>query len=126
MDRRRNYQRLSGKVPGQLEVPFSKSRRDKSAFSLFVEFLIATSVDMRAGLGRVFGLLGGLCAGLILSTVASASARETSGTKVTYASGPEVMAMFVKRGRINYPWMARRQYKTGSGIFECISTRTGR
>jgi TonB family protein len=60
---------------------------------------------------------GGLCACLILSAAASATARETSGAKISYASGPEVLAMFVKRARIDYPWMARSQYRTGTGIF---------
>jgi len=50
---------------------------------------------------------------------------KTSGPKVTYASGPEVQAMFVKRGRIDYPWMARSQYRTGSGIFVYQPGREG-
>jgi hypothetical protein len=60
---------------------------------------------------------GGLCAGVILSTAVSAAARETSRPKVIYASGPEVMAMFVKRGRIYYPWHARATNRSGRGIF---------
>ncbi len=39
------------------------------------------------------------------------------GVKITYASGSEVAAMFIKFGRPNYPYEARRARRTGSGIF---------
>ncbi|MDP9162064.1 MAG: energy transducer TonB [Acidobacteriota bacterium] len=37
--------------------------------------------------------------------------------KVTYASGAQVAAMFVKFGHPDYPYEARRARRTGSGIF---------
>jgi TonB family protein len=49
----------------------------------------------------------------IANTVAHAQA----GIKVTYANGPQVAAMFLKFGRIEYPYEARRSHSTGSGIF---------
>jgi len=71
-------------------------------------------------------LFGGLCAGLILSTSAIAVPPETSGPKVKYASGPDVMAMFIKRGQIHYPWKARRDYRTGTGIFRVYINPDGK
>jgi TonB family protein len=40
-----------------------------------------------------------------------------AGVKITYANGPQVAAMFLKFGRIEYPYEARRSRLTGSGIF---------
>jgi TonB family protein len=37
--------------------------------------------------------------------------------KITYANGPQVAAMFLRFGRIEYPYAARRTRRTGSGIF---------
>jgi TonB family protein len=71
-------------------------------------------------------IFGGLCAGVILSTAASATTRETSGPKVTYVSGPEVTAMFLKHGRIAYPWEARRDYRSGSGIYRVYINPNGK
>ena len=65
----------------------------------------------------IISLFGGLWVGLILSAAASAAPRQTTGPKVTYVSGPEVRAMFIKFGRMHYPWLARQQYRSGSGTF---------
>lgn len=59
----------------------------------------------------------GLWTGLILSAAASAAPRQTTDPKVTYVRGPEVRAMFIKFGRMHYPWLARQQYRSGSGTF---------
>ena len=40
-----------------------------------------------------------------------------AGVKVTYASGPEIAAMFIQFGHPDYPYEARRARRTGSGIF---------
>lgn len=69
---------------------------------------------------------GALCAGLVLSTAASAAPRQTSGPKVTYASGPEIRAMFIKFGRIDYPRIARHQNRSGSGIYRVYINPDGK
>jgi TonB family protein len=86
--------------------------------SALVNINLLTKMDSVFRFKRtITSVFGGLCACLILSTAASATAAETSGPKVTYASSQEVRAMFIKRGRIDYPWIARRQYRSGSGVF---------
>jgi TonB family protein len=61
-----------------------------------------------------FGFRLLFCASLcIANTVSLAQA----GMKITYANGPQVAAMFLKFGRIDYPYEARRSRRTGSGIF---------
>lgn len=49
-----------------------------------------------------------------------------AGVKVTYASGPEIAAMFIKFGRPDYPYEARRARRTGSGIFRVYINPDGR
>jgi TonB family protein len=68
----------------------------------------------------------GVCAGVILLAVAIATPLEASDVKITYASSQELRAMFIKRGRINYPWIARRQYRSGSGIFRVYINPDGK
>jgi TonB family protein len=74
----------------------------------------------------ITSLFGGLCAGLILSTAASAAPHQTSGPKITYVSGPEVRAMFIKFGRMHYPWLARQQYRSGNGTFRVYINPDGK
>lgn len=92
-----------------------------------IQDLSRTKVDNVFQFNRAtISFFGALCAGLILSTAASAAAPQTSGPEVTYASGPEVQAMFIKHGRINYPWIARRQYRSGSGIYRVYVNPDGK
>lgn len=65
-------------------------------------------------------------AGVILLTAAVATPLEAADAKVTYASGQEVMAMFIKRGRIHYPWTARRDRRSGRGIFRVYVNPDGK
>jgi TonB family protein len=74
----------------------------------------------------VTSLAGGLCAAFILCTTASAASPKASGTKITYAREGEISAMMVKRGRINYPWEARRDYRSGSGIYRVYVNPNGK
>ena len=68
----------------------------------------------------------GLCAGLILATAVVASPLEASGVKITYAREGEVAAMLVKRGRIHYPWPARRDHRSGRGIYRVYINPDGK
>lgn len=66
--------------------------------------------DRKTSLGFKLLFCASLC---IANTVSLAQA----GVKITYANGPQVAAMFLKFGHIDYPYEARRSRRTGSGIF---------
>ncbi len=61
-----------------------------------------------------FGFRLILCVSLCLAGSVSPA---QAGVKVTYAKGPEVAAMFLKFGTIDYPREARRLHWSGNGIF---------
>ena len=46
--------------------------------------------------------------------------------KVTYATGRQVAAMFIKFGHISYPYEARRSRKAGTGVFRLYVNPDGR
>lgn len=75
---------------------------------------------------KVTSSFSGVCAGVILFAAASVTPLEASEVKITYARGPEVKAMFIKRGRINYPLEARRDHRSGSGIFRIYINPDGK
>ena len=68
----------------------------------------------------------GVYAGVILFALAMAAPLEASHVKITYVSDPEVRAMFIKHGRFNYPWEARRDYRSGSGIYRVYINPDGK
>ncbi len=68
----------------------------------------------------------GVCGGVILFAVAIATPLEASDAKVTYVAGGEVAKMFIKRGRIHYPWRARRDGRSGRGIFRVYINPDGK
>lgn len=75
---------------------------------------------------RMTSSFSGVCAGIILFAAAIATPLEASDVKITYASGQEVQAMFIKRGRINYPLEARRDHRSGSGIYRVFINPDGK
>jgi TonB family protein len=68
----------------------------------------------------------GVCTGVILFAVVIATPLQASDVKITYASSKEVQAMFIKHGSFHYPWIARRQYRSGSGIFRVFINPDGK
>lgn len=75
---------------------------------------------------KVTSSFSGVCAGVTLCAAAIATPLEASDAKITYASGPEVAAMFVKCGRISYSWKARATYRSGSGIYRVYINADGK
>jgi len=69
----------------------------------------------RAAIAAALGLIAFLTPALV-----------SAGVKVTYANGPQVAAMFLKFGHPNYPYEARRDRRTGSGIFRIFINPDGR
>jgi TonB family protein len=76
---------------------------------------LPTTLAPRAG-RRIFGLSSS-CVGFVLSIVTAVTPLEAAGVKISLATGPEVVAMFIKLGHPDYPYEARRARRTGSGIF---------
>lgn len=86
---------------------------------LFLTILAARS-KVALGLSR-FGVGVVLCILTVLKPLEA-----SGGVKVTYASGPQVAAMFIKFGHLDYPYEARRARRTGSGIFRVYINPDGR
>lgn len=68
----------------------------------------------------------GVWAGVVLLAATVPTPLEAADTRVTYAGGAEVMAMFVECGRIEYPWRARATYQHGSGIYRMYINPDGK
>lgn len=75
---------------------------------------------------RMAFAFSGVLAGVILLTGPFATPLEAAGAKVTYAGGREVTAMFLKFGRIEYPWRARATYRHGTGVFRMYINPDGK
>ena len=75
---------------------------------------------------RMAFALSGVFAGVILLTGPFAPPLEAANANVSYASGPEVTAMFLKFGRIEYPWRARATYRHGTGVFRMYINPDGK
>lgn len=77
-------------------------------------------LTFRCGLSR-FGAGLVLCISTVLIPL-----QASAGVKVTYATEPQIRAMFIKLARPNYPYEARAARMTGSGIFRLYINPDGR
>lgn len=75
---------------------------------------------------RMVFAFSGVWAGVFLLTTAIATPLEAADAKVTYASSQELRAMLIKRGRFHYPWAARRDRRSGRGIFRVYVNPDGK